>query len=197
MIVQQMVSTIEDFVVNLSLNVGICVDAAAVDRLIAGFGRRFAAFDRQTQHAVIEALRISADRSDDEVAGIVRALMAKFQQAASGPAAARGGPEDVALHAARIIAELIVFEDGSDEDEVDPDLMCKIMEGLAADLEGMNHADLRRLVDAFPVVADELGGDEGNLVRNIPYHFYLEEALAGDDPVRLAQLEAERDARDD
>jgi hypothetical protein len=33
-------------------------------------------------------------------------------------------------------------------------------------------------------------------VRDIPYSFYLEEELAADDPVRLAELEALRDARD-
>jgi hypothetical protein len=34
------------------------------------------------------------------------------------------------------------------------------------------------------------------VVRNIAYSFYLEETLAADDPVRLAELEAIRDARD-
>ena len=35
------------------------------------------------------------------------------------------------------------------------------------------------------------------MVRDIAHNFYLEEALAADDPVRLAQLEALRDARNE
>jgi len=34
------------------------------------------------------------------------------------------------------------------------------------------------------------------VVRNIAHSFYLEEALAADDPVRLVQLDALRDARE-
>ena len=52
------------------------------------------------------------------------------------------------------------------------------------------------MVDAFAVVAEEYGGDAQQVVRNIAHGFYLEEALAADDPMRLAELEALRDARD-
>jgi hypothetical protein len=34
------------------------------------------------------------------------------------------------------------------------------------------------------------------MVRDIPYSYYLEEELAADDPVRLAELDSIREARD-
>ncbi|WP_167706685.1 hypothetical protein [Sphingobium fuliginis] len=52
------------------------------------------------------------------------------------------------------------------------------------------------MVDAFPVIAPEYRGEAQQLVLNISRGFYLEEALASDDPVKLAELEARREAED-
>jgi hypothetical protein len=51
-------------------------------------------------------------------------------------------------------------------------------------------------VDAFAIISEDYSDEARELVRDIPYSLYLEEALAADDPVRLAELEAQRDARD-
>lgn len=59
----------------------------------------------------------------------------------------------------------------------------------------MDKGFLRELVDAFPIIAAEYSGDAQEVVRNISYGYYLEESLAADDPVKLAKLEALRDAR--
>jgi hypothetical protein len=46
------------------------------------------------------------------------------------------------------------------------------------------------------MIAVEYSGEAQEVVRNIVHSIYLEEALAADDAVRLAELEALRDARD-
>ncbi|PCG14552.1 MAG: hypothetical protein DI530_01900 [Sphingomonas sp.] len=102
----------------------------------------------------------------------------------------------IAMQVADIIAEYVVFLTLTDEDELNLDTAVKMTESLADHLEEMDKGFLRELVDAFPVIAEEYSGEAKEVVRNIAYSFYLEEALAADDPVRLAELAALRDARD-
>jgi hypothetical protein len=46
------------------------------------------------------------------------------------------------------------------------------------------------------VIAPEYNGESQKLVRRMARDFYLEEAIAADDPVRLAELDALREAED-
>lgn len=103
----------------------------------------------------------------------------------------------ITLQIARIIADFSLFLETSDDDILDPDVAVKMMEALGADLEALDKGFLRELVDAFQVIAPEYSGEAQQLVRDMAYGYYLEEAIAADDPVRLAELEALRDARDD
>ncbi|OYY89931.1 MAG: hypothetical protein B7Y45_10255 [Sphingomonas sp. 28-66-16] len=102
----------------------------------------------------------------------------------------------IAKQVAHIIADYVVFLELTDEDELNLDTAVTMMEALAGQLEEMDKGFLRELVDAFAVIAEEYSGDAKEVVRNIAHSFYLEEALAADDPVRLAELEALRDSRD-
>ncbi|TCP72874.1 hypothetical protein [Sphingomonas sp. PP-CE-1G-424] len=102
----------------------------------------------------------------------------------------------IAIPVARIIARFVVFADLTGEDLLDPDVSVEMMEVLGAQLEALEKGFLRELVDAFAVIAAEYSGEAQEVVRNIAHSFYLEEALAADDPVRLAELEALRDSRD-
>jgi hypothetical protein len=102
----------------------------------------------------------------------------------------------IAIPVARIIARFVVFADLTGEDLLDPDVSVEMMEVLGAQLEALEKEFLRELVDAFAVIAAEYSGEAQEVVRNIAHSFYLEEALAADDPVRLVELEALRDARD-
>lgn len=102
----------------------------------------------------------------------------------------------IAMQVASIIAEYVVFLELTSEDELNLDTAVKMMEALGGQLEDMDKGFLRELVDAFPIIAEGYSGEAQEVVRNIAYGFYLEEALAADDPVRLAELEALRDARD-
>jgi hypothetical protein len=89
-----------------------------------------------------------------------------------------------------------VFLELTDEQELNLDTAVEASEILGAQLEALDKGSLRELVDAFAVIAAEYSGDAQEVVRNIAYGFHLEEALAADDPVRPAELEARRDARD-
>lgn len=102
----------------------------------------------------------------------------------------------IAMQVASIIAEYVVFLELTDEEELNLDTAVTMMEALGGQLEKLDKEFLRELVDAFPVIAEEYSGEAREVVRNIAYGFYLEEALAADDPVKLAALEALRDARD-
>lgn len=108
----------------------------------------------------------------------------------------QGGEAMIAIQVARIIARFVVFADLTEADLLDPDTSVEMMEVLGAQLEALEKGFLRELVDAFVVVAEEYGGEAQQVVRDIAHSFYLEEALAADDPARLAELEASRDARD-
>ncbi|WP_294246687.1 hypothetical protein [uncultured Sphingomonas sp.] len=102
----------------------------------------------------------------------------------------------IAMQIAHIIADYVVFLDLTDDDELDPDIAVKMMESLAGQLEELDRGFLRQLVDAFAVIAADYSDEAQQVVRDIPYSFYLEEVLAADDPVRLAELDAIRDARE-
>lgn len=102
----------------------------------------------------------------------------------------------IAEQIARILANVILFLDMTDDKILDPDAAVEVMEELAHGLEALDKGFLRELVDAFPVIAQEYGGESQRLVLDIPRGFYLEEALAADDPIRLAELEAQREAED-
>ncbi len=102
----------------------------------------------------------------------------------------------IVLQIARLIANFSLFLDLTEDDILDPEVAVKMMEALAGDLQELDKDFLRELIDAFAVIAPEYSGDAQRLVRNIAHDFYLEEALAADDPVRLAELEAQRDAED-
>ncbi|MEG3169973.1 hypothetical protein U1737_17425 [Sphingomonas sp. LB3N6] len=102
----------------------------------------------------------------------------------------------IAIQVARIIARFVIFADLTEEDALDADAAVEMMEVLGAQLEALDKGFLRELVDAFAVIPAEYSGEAQEVVRNIAYGFYLEEALAADDPARLAELEALRDARD-
>lgn len=98
---------------------------------------------------------------------------------------------------ARILANIILFLDLSDDDTLDIDEACQMGEFLGAELKNLDKGFLRELVDAFDAIAPEYSGEAQVLVRRFASDYFLEDAIAADDPVRLAELEAIRDARED
>lgn len=101
----------------------------------------------------------------------------------------------IAVKIARLVANFSIFLEQTDDDTLDPDAAVQAMEVLAADLQALDKTFLRELIDAFAVIAPEYSAEGEQLVRDIPFAYFLEEELASDDPVRLAELDALRDAR--
>jgi len=101
----------------------------------------------------------------------------------------------VAEQVARIIADFLLFLDFEEDQVIDADDAVTMTEWVGSRLDALDKDFLRQLVDAFAVIAPEYSGESQKLVRDIPSDFYLEETLAAEDPVRLAELEALRDAR--
>ncbi|MES2336520.1 MAG: hypothetical protein V4537_00300 [Pseudomonadota bacterium] len=102
----------------------------------------------------------------------------------------------ISLQIARMIAHFSLFLDQTDDNILDPDAAVQAMEQMSSDLQALDKPFLRELVDAFAVIAAEYEGDTAQLVRDIPGNYYLEETLAADDPVKLADLDARRDAKE-
>jgi hypothetical protein len=101
----------------------------------------------------------------------------------------------IAIQVARIIADMMIFLNMTDEEYLNPDDAVEMMENLGARIDEFEKGFLRELVDAFPIIAEEYSEEAKALVIDIPYSFYLEEELAEGNPARLAELEAIRDAR--
>lgn len=108
----------------------------------------------------------------------------------------QGGEAMIAIQVARIVARFVVFADLTDDELLNPDTSVELMEVLGAQLEALDKVFLRELVDAFAVVSEEYSGEAQQVVRDIPHSFYLEEALAADDPSKLAELGALRESRE-
>ncbi|MBB5710433.1 hypothetical protein [Sphingomonas xinjiangensis] len=90
-----------------------------------------------------------------------------------------------------------MFLDLTEDENLDPDTAVQMIEALGGGLQALDKPFLRELVNAFSVIAPEYSGEAQRLVRNLAHDFYLEEALAADDPVKLAELEAVRDAEEE
>ncbi|WP_445190893.1 hypothetical protein ACT009_09720 [Sphingomonas sp. Tas61C01] len=95
-----------------------------------------------------------------------------------------------------MITNFVMFLEGADEEILDPDAAVEMLETLGYDLDQLDRAFLRELIDAFAVVALEHDEETAKSVRSIPSGFYLEELLAEDDPVAMAKLDAIRAAAD-
>lgn len=170
-------------------------DAAA--RIEKDIRRNLRSFDTVFLKELIKAFATIAPEYDGETAKLARDIPGYFdlEQAVAAQTEAGAVPA-VAVQAARLIADFVVFLDHVDEDLVDLDANVTVTEGVGAEIDALDRGFLRQLVDAFPIIADDYKGEERTSVLTLADNFYLEETLAEGDPVRLAELEALRDARD-
>lgn len=103
----------------------------------------------------------------------------------------------IATQIARLIADISLVLNLHDDEVLDADDAVQALEVLGANIQALDKAFLRELIDAFAIIAPEYGKEAEKSVRNIPYYCSLEEVLAADDPVRLAELEARPDPDED
>ena len=100
------------------------------------------------------------------------------------------------LQLARIIADILLFLELTGEENLNLDEAVEMSEWFAHNFEQFDKGVLRDLVGAFAVIAPEYGDAGEATVRDIARAYGLEEVLAADDPVRLAELEALDDAHE-
>lgn len=100
----------------------------------------------------------------------------------------------IAIPVARMIANLVIILECSSEEQIDPDYAVDCLDAIGPQFRYFENPFLRELIDAFAIIAPEYKGLEQDIVRSIPESFWLEDQLAEDDPVRLAELDALRKA---
>lgn len=202
MIVLPVAAMISNFFVFLALTDEEWLDREEAVEMREWLGGRLRELDKNLLREFIDAFAALAHeergQSQDLVRNLAGDLHLEEALAAVDPMRSeeRHAQRDV-LQIARILADISLFLEVTDEEKLDLDDAVKMSEFFGAQLDELDKDFLRELVDAFTVIAPEYGDKLGEMVRDIPYYFSLDEAIASDDPVRLAELEAQRDARED
>ncbi|MGU3314921.1 hypothetical protein ACLBWH_05185 [Sphingomonas sp. M6A6_1c] len=83
----------------------------------------------------------------------------------------------IASQIARLIANLLLFIEGLDEDAIENDITVHLIEQISADLESLDKSFLRKLVTAFENISSEYDEGDDKFVRDIPVDLSLEPSL--------------------
>jgi len=73
---------------------------------------------------------------------------------------------------ARLIANMLLAIDMTDEETMHPDDACHILEQAAYDFSQIETLFLDQLTEAFAEIAPEYPEDQKEFIRNIPANFY-------------------------
>jgi len=87
----------------------------------------------------------------------------------------------IALQIARLVANLLLFIEGSDEDAIENDTAVHIIEQISADLESLDKSFLRKLITAFENISPEYDDGDDKFVRDIPVDLSLDPSSLDDD----------------
>ena len=87
----------------------------------------------------------------------------------------------IALQVARLVANLLLFIEGSDEDAIENDTAVHIIEQISADLESLDKSFLRKLITAFENISPEYDDGDDKFVRDIPVDLSLDPSPLDDD----------------
>ncbi|MET0377260.1 MAG: hypothetical protein ABW128_23750 [Rhizorhabdus sp.] len=87
----------------------------------------------------------------------------------------------IALQIARLVANLLLFIEGSDEDAIENDTAVHIIEQISADLESLDKSFLRKLITAFENISPEYDDGDDKFVRDIPVDLSLDPSPLDDD----------------
>jgi hypothetical protein len=80
----------------------------------------------------------------------------------------------IASQVARLVANLLLFIDGSDEDAIENDTAVHLIEQISADLESLDRSFLRKVITAFETISPEYGEGDDKFVRDIPVDIFLD-----------------------
>lgn len=73
----------------------------------------------------------------------------------------------------KIIANLAIFLEFTDEGQLDPDLAVGMMEQMAAELQSLNDYDRNDITKIFQDISREYTGDKCEFVKELPEFFGL------------------------
>ncbi|MBU9834719.1 hypothetical protein J1786_07810 [Rahnella sp. L72c] len=73
----------------------------------------------------------------------------------------------------KIIANLAIFLEFTDEGQLDPDLAVKMMEQMAAELQSLNYDDRKNITKMFQDISREYTGDKCEFIKELPESFGL------------------------
>lgn len=73
----------------------------------------------------------------------------------------------------KIIANLAIFLEFTDEGKLDPDLAVKMMEQMAAELQSLNDDDRKNITKMFQDISREYTGDKCEFIKELPESFGL------------------------
>lgn len=73
----------------------------------------------------------------------------------------------------KIIANLAIFLEFTDEGQLDPDLAVEMMEQIAAELQSLNDDDRNDISKIFQDISREYTGDKREFIKELPESFGL------------------------
>ncbi|MFO6300472.1 hypothetical protein [Rahnella selenatireducens] len=73
----------------------------------------------------------------------------------------------------KIIANLAIFLEFTDEGQLDPDLALEMMEQMAAELQSLNDDDRNVITKTFQDISREYSGDKCDFIKELPESFGL------------------------
>lgn len=73
----------------------------------------------------------------------------------------------------KIIANLAIFLEFTDERQLDPDLAVEMMEQMAAELQSLNDDDRKNITKIFQDISREYTGDKCEFIKKLPESFGL------------------------
>lgn len=73
----------------------------------------------------------------------------------------------------KIIADMAIFLEFSDEESLDPDIAVGMMESIAAELQLLSHDDKKKVASAFDEVSKEYQEDHASYIKELPETFGL------------------------
>ncbi|UJD92436.1 hypothetical protein FS594_27270 (plasmid) [Rahnella aquatilis] len=73
----------------------------------------------------------------------------------------------------KIIANLAIFLEFTDEGQLDPDLAVEMMEQIAVELQSLNDDDRNDITKMFQGISREYTGDKREFIKELPESFGL------------------------
>jgi hypothetical protein len=73
----------------------------------------------------------------------------------------------------KIIADLAIFLEFTDEGQLDPDLAVEMMEQMASELQSLNDEDRKDITSIFQHISREYAGDKCEFIKELPESFGL------------------------